>query len=135
MENAIIMKTVFTALTLGSKHFVFDKGQYKLPLLMGKKIYETYISGYHIFKNPSIENALRVGEVLDALVQEQPKDKHASVMLCYKGVPVGFLPMYEMERIIGKLSKQEEIKVKILEVNPKKPSWEQLKIEVFKCNK
>jgi hypothetical protein len=135
MENELVLKTVFAALTLGSKHFSFDKGQYRMPLINGKKLYETYVSGYHIFKSEVLGAALKAGEVLEAIVQGQPKDKYASVMLMYRGVPVGFLPMYEKERRVGKMAKNEVLRAQIVAVNLKKPSWEQIKIEVYCCEK
>lgn len=130
MEKAIIMKALFTAFTIGSTKLPLKPKQATLPFYNSTRLlYETYISGTHIFHQKSLLQELRTGDVLDTMYATQDM---SSVMILYRNQALGFLPIYELEQRI-QLHPHEHLKVKIKEIDLSKPSWEQISIEVLAC--
>lgn len=130
MEKAIIMKALFTAFTIGSTKLPLQAKQARLPFFSStRSLYETYISGTHIFHNRSLLQELRAGDILDTMYAT---DDMSSIMILHRQQALGFLPIYELEQRI-QLHNHEYLKVKIKEIDLSKPSWEQIRIEVLAC--
>ena len=98
-----------------------------------KRLYplnRVYIAGLQYYQGVNIINKLKSGKNLDLVPEPENLYDRFAVKILFFNKQLGYVPRSDNKHISRLLRNGAEVKCRIIEVNPKRMTWEMVKVEL-----